>query len=313
MQSVGSRVNEHTTVRQSLLAPSTAEAMEGLGAMLCPPSPRAPHIPGSRALGCLSSCSCASVLQSHCPRASTEGLGEPWWWGDVAGIAAIQPGPLLCPPRSCSHLPTDLLRGPGAAQLPPAAIQGARLASSASPQLHWHLGLQHSSCPPPPARCLQLLALLPTRLLAGLGPSPPTPPQHRCPTTPPTPVPSLPVPHHRDPRASVSPRYKPCPHESGALPGRCRQGRLHSGLSPVLLNEASLAGSSCSQPRTLQRAALPSPRAPLPVWLGPGPVFGAWQKATSPRSPPSPHLNTPSPTRAFLPLCHPASRARPQP
>lgn len=85
--------------------------------------------------------------------------------------------------------------------------------------------------------------------------------------------------------------------------GRARQSRLHSGLSPVSLNEASLAGSSCSQPCTLQWAALPSPRAPLPVWLGPGAALGAWQKTTFPQSPLFPCLNILSPTHAFLPLC----------
>lgn len=115
--------------------------------------------------------------------------------------------PPTLPPKSCSCLSTDLLRGSGGAQLPAAAIQGARLAGSASPQLHWHLGLQRSSHPPAPPRPLP----------PALGTAPRSPPSQARPLAArPT---MTPVPHHATspstipvcptprgtPRASVSP------------------------------------------------------------------------------------------------------------
>lgn len=83
--------------------------------------------------------------------------------------------------------------------------------------------------PPPPARCLSCLAPLPACLPARLSPSPPALLWHKCPTTPPTPVPSLPASCHRDPNASVSPqRAVPpqgrCPPASGAGRAGCAAG-----------------------------------------------------------------------------------------
>lgn len=251
------------------------------------------------------SCNCASVPQSHRPRAGTKGLGEPQQWEDGTGMAAVQPGPCSAPPRPRSHLPTDLPRGPGGAQLPVAAIRGARLAGSANPQLHWHLELRRSSHTPASPRPLPLVLGTTSRL----------PPGQAQPLTARPAVAQ--VSHHATHPSAITacltPQGPPClsfPPTSCALtrqvPPRCirhRQGRLCSGLSPILLNEASLAGSSCSKLCTLRWAALPSPWALLPVWLGQGPVFGAWQRALSPQCPPFPHPNAHSPTHVFLPLC----------
>lgn len=177
-----------------------------------------------------------------------------------------------------------------------------------SPQLHWHLGLRRSSrrppsrLPPPAASS----AWHGSPFASQPGSAPCRPPR-RGTGAPPCHLPW----HHRCPACPAGaavPLLPPtsCTPEPGALPGswsRARQSRQHSGLSPVPLNEASLAGSSCSQPCTLRWAALPSLRAPLPVWSGPGAAPGARQNTTFPQSPLFPCLSIPSPTRAFLPLC----------
>lgn len=204
------------------------------------------------------------------------------WWGDSTGMVTIPPGPPpTLPPRPCSHLPTDLLRGSEGAWLLAAAIRGPRLDGSVSPQLHWHLGLRRSSSRPPsrlpPPAASSAWHCSP--LASQPGSAPCRPP--RCSTS--TPPCHLPW-HHAclaHPAGTAVPLLPPtsCTPTSQvpslARVGRARQSRLHSGLSPVPLNEASLAGSSCSQPCTLQWAALPSLRAPLPVWSGPGAALGA--------------------------------------
>lgn len=178
-----------------------------------------------------------------------------------------------------------------------------------SPQLHWHLGLRRSSSRPPsrlpPPAASSAWHCSPLASQPGSAPC--------CPPRRGTGAPPCHLPWHHPclahPAGTAVPLIPPtsCTPMSQvpslARVGRARQSRLHSGLSPVSLNEASLAGSSCSQPCTLQWAALPSPRAPLPVWSGPGAALGAWQKTTFPQSPLFPCLNILSPTHAFLPLC----------
>lgn len=108
--------------------------------------------------------------------------------------------------------------------------------------------------------------------------------------------------------------HKPCPRQQGVcvppLPSRDRRGggciALSPGTAHIPLNEASLAGSSCLQPRTLRRAALPSLRdssCPCCPWLLPTLEPGRGQRPLV-----VPHVlsrsHAPSPANVFLPHCH---------
>lgn len=205
--------------------------------MLCPPSPTAPHIPGCGTWGCLLSVPqhrAATVPRSRraiAPELAQRDLeshgsgGTALVWLPSSPAPALPtPGPALTSPLTCR----GGRGGPSCLWLPSGGPDWpARLILS-------FIGTLSSGAaatrPPPPARCLWCLAPLPACLPARLSPSPPALLWHKCPTTPPTPVPSLPASCHRDPRASVSPQQ--------AVPSRGRCPPLHQAQAGQAVQRA---------------------------------------------------------------------------